>query len=155
MSRLYPQSPILAVSTAVFRDGKVLLGLRKNPPAARMFSLPGGVVELGEKIEDAALRELFEETGVRAQIIGMAGHVQIIDVDDAKKVRRHFVVVTFVALWNEGEGVPSDETPELAWVDPLQLGERPVTANLPQILANAAGIVAAHKQTQAARPRLH
>ncbi len=144
MSRLYPERPILAASTAVFRDGRVLLGLRKNPPAAEVFSLPGGVVEIGETLEEAALRELLEETGVRASIIGFAGHTQVIDRDEAGKVRRHFVVATFVAHWVSGEGEPTAEAPQLIWADPQHLGDLPVTPNLQNILSLAWSVL--HKQ---------
>ena len=142
MSRLYPDRPILAASVAVFRDGKVLLGARANPPAAHVFSLPGGVVEIGEPIEDAALRELLEETGVQARIIGFAGHTQVIEKDEQGKVRRHFVVASFAAHWISGEGTPSAEAPELLWVDPQHLGDLPVTPNLPNILAQAVKLAA-------------
>ena len=57
-SRLYPERPFLAASVAVLRNGKVLLAARANPPAAHVFSLPGGVVEPGETLAEAALREL-------------------------------------------------------------------------------------------------
>ncbi len=142
MSRLYPDRPILAASVAVFRDGKVLLGARANPPAAHVFSLPGGVVEIGEPLEDAALRELLEETGVQARIIGFAGHTQVIEKDEQGKVRRHFVVASFAAHWISGEGTPSAEAPELLWVDPQHLGDLPVTPNLPNILAQAVKLAA-------------
>ena len=141
MSRLYPDRPILAASVAVFRDGKVLLGARANPPAAHVFSLPGGVVEIGERLEDGALRELFEETGVRAQIICFAGHTQVIEKDADDKVRRHFVVASFAAHWISGEGTPSAEAPQLLWADPQNLGDLPVTPNLQNILAQAAKLV--------------
>ena len=141
MSRLYPDRPILAASVAVFRDGKVLLGARANPPAAHVFSLPGGVVEIGEHLEDGALRELFEETGVRARIIGFAGHTQVIEKDADDKVRRHFVVASFAAHWISGEGTPSAEAPQLLWADPQNLGDLPVTPNLQKILAQAAKLV--------------
>ncbi|MEN9707806.1 MAG: hypothetical protein RIQ68_214 [Pseudomonadota bacterium] len=142
MSRLYPDRPILASSVAVFRDGKVLLGARANPPAAHVFSLPGGVVESGEPLEEAALRELLEETGVRARIIGFAGHTQVIEKDEQGKVRRHFVVASFAAHWISGEGTPSAEAPELLWVDPQHLGDLPVTPNLANILAQAVKLAA-------------
>ena len=141
MSRLYPDRPILAASVAVFRDGKILLGARANPPAAHVFSLPGGVVEIGERLEDGALRELFEETGVRAQLIGFAGHTQVIEKDADDKVRRHFVVASFAAHWISGEGTPSAEAPQLLWADPQNLGDLPVTPNLQKILAQAAKLV--------------
>lgn len=140
VSRLYPERPILAASMAVFRAGKVLLGLRKNPPAAEVFSLPGGVVELGEKLEDAALRELLEETGVSAKIIGFAGHTQVIDQDEEGKMRRHFVVATFVGTWISGEGTPSAEAPQVLWIDPCEIGDLPVTPNLHNILQAATRI---------------
>ena len=145
VSRLYPERPILAASVAVFRNGKVLLGLRKNPPAAEVFSLPGGVVEIGERLEEAALRELFEETGVKASIIGFAGHTQVIDQDGTGKVRRHFVVASFAARWVSGEGAPSAEAPQLIWKDPQDLGDLPVTPNLQTILKAATAIMAAPK----------
>jgi ADP-ribose pyrophosphatase YjhB (NUDIX family) len=58
--RLYPARPILAVSVAVFREGRVLVGRRARPPMAGRFSLPGGVVEVGETLVEAAARELYE-----------------------------------------------------------------------------------------------
>ena len=142
MSRLYPDRPILAASVAVFRDGKVLLGARANPPAAHVFSLPGGVVEIGEPLEEAALRELLEETGVQARIIGFAGHTQVIEKDEQGKVRRHFVVASFAAHWLSGGGTPSAEAPQLLWADPQHLGDLPVTPNLQNILAQAAKLAA-------------
>ena len=142
VSRLYPDRPILAASVAVFRDGKVLLGARVHPPAAHVFSLPGGVVESGEPLEDAALRELLEETGVHARIIGFVGHTQVIEKDADDKVRRHFVVASFAAHWISGEGTPSAEAPQILWVDPHHLGDLPVTPNLPNILTQAVQLVA-------------
>jgi len=98
-------------------------------------------VEIGEHLEDGALRELFEETGVRARILGFAGHTQVIEKDEQGKVRRHFVVASFAAHWISGEGTPSAEAPQLLWADPQNLGDLPVTPNLQNILALAAKLV--------------
>jgi len=125
----------------VFRDGLVLLGARVAAPAPGVFSLPGGVVELGETLEAAALRELHEETGVRARIVGFAGHTEVLDLDDEKRVRRHFVVATFAARWIEGEGEPSDEAPQVIWADPNDLGELPTTPGLKRILDAARAVL--------------
>ncbi len=141
MSRLYPERPILAASVAVFRDGKVLLGARVAAPAPGVFSLPGGVVEIGETLEQAALRELREETSVSARIIGFAGHTEVLDLDDDKRVRRHFVVATFVAHWLEGDGAPSEEAPEVIWADPRDLGGLPTTPGLKRILDAACAVL--------------
>ena len=72
MSRLYPDRPFLAASFAVFREDRVLLGSRATPPNDALYSIPGGVVEAGETREEAALRELFEETGGRAQSLAIS-----------------------------------------------------------------------------------
>jgi ADP-ribose pyrophosphatase YjhB (NUDIX family) len=141
MSRLYPERPFLAASVAVFRDGRVLLGARTAAPAPDVFSLPGGVVELGETLEEAALRELIEETGVVARIVGFAEHTEVLDLDDEQRVRRHFVVASFAAHWLTGDGTPSEEAPQLVWADPRDLGDLPTTPGLKGILDAACAVV--------------
>ncbi len=96
--RLYPPRPILAVSVAVFRQGRVLVGRRARPPMAGRFSLPGGVVEIGETLIEAALRELYEEVGVEAEIVGFNRHIEPI-VREGDRVRAHFVIASFVGRW--------------------------------------------------------
>ena len=66
-----------------------------------MFSLPGGLVEAGETLEEAALRELEEEVGVAASIVGFNDHVEVIDRDEDGQVARHFVIASFVAQLGE------------------------------------------------------
>lgn len=139
-ARHYPAAPRLAASVAVFRDGKVLLAARQYPPMADVWSLPGGHVELGETLETAALRELGEEVGVSAEILGFAGHAEVIE-RDSTGVKRHFVVAAFAASWRAGEASPLSEVAGVAWVDPRDLGDRVVTPGLAQILARAADIV--------------
>jgi ADP-ribose pyrophosphatase YjhB (NUDIX family) len=142
-SRSYPARPILAASVAVFRGGRVLLAERVNPPAADCFSLPGGLVEVGETLEAAALRELFEETGVTASILGFNGHVEVIRQDEAGRVERHFVVASFVGTWIAGEGTPGDEARRILWADPLDLGPLPLTPGLRPLLERAAATMRA------------
>src|SRR5690349_20363447 len=104
--RLYPARPIMAASVAVFREGLVLLATRTKPPAADVWSLPGGLVEPGETLREAALRELAEEVGVTAEILGFAGHVEVIERDPEGRVRTHFVVNAFAGRWLAGEPTP-------------------------------------------------
>lgn len=139
-SRLYPARPILAASVAVFREGRALIARRARAPMAGAWSLPGGGVEPGETLEAAALRELREEVAVEARIIAFNRHVEAIEHDAEGRVRAHFVVASFVAAWLSGEGTLGSEASEIAWVDPRDLGARPTTRALPEVLRAAAQI---------------
>ena len=139
--RLYPDRPFLADSVAVFRDGKVLLASRTAPPAADLFSLPGGVVEVGEALAEAALRELFEEVAVKARIIGFVDHSEIIQRDDGGRIKRHFIIACFAAQWLEGEGTTGAEAGAILWADPDQLGGIAVTKGLGPMLKKAKSVV--------------
>jgi 8-oxo-dGTP diphosphatase len=121
VSRLYPDRPYLAASVAVIRDGRVLLAARANPPGAGVFSLPGGVVEPGETLAEAALRELHEEVGVAAEILGFITPVEVIERDEAGAVRRHFVVCPHVGRWIAGEPRTGPEAFALRWVAEAEL----------------------------------
>ncbi len=140
--RVYPSRPYLAVSVAVFRDGKVLLARRVKAPGDGLFSLPGGGVELGESLEAAALRELQEETGVSARILAFNTHVEAIHRDAKDKVQGHFVVASFVATWQAGEGMPGPEASEILWADPYGLQGLQMTKGLPDVVRSAAKIAA-------------
>jgi len=135
--RLYPSRPILAASVAVFRDGRVLVASRTKPPGDAVYSLPGGVVEVGETLAEAALRELAEEVGVRAEVVGFAGHVEVIERDDAGRVARHFVVNAFAARWTGGEPVAGPEAGHTLFVLPGDLDGFPTTPGLAGIVARA------------------
>ena len=135
--RLFPARPIVAVSTAVFRDGRVLLARRARAPWAGAFSLPGGVVEVGETLEAAAARELREEVGCEVEFAGFVGHVQPI-AREGNRVRAHYVIVVLAARWRAGEPHTSAEVDEIAWADPRNLGDRPTTPELPALLSRAA-----------------
>jgi 8-oxo-dGTP pyrophosphatase MutT (NUDIX family) len=139
--------PVLAASIAVFRDdGHVLIATRTKPPASGVWSLPGGKVEPGETLEAAALRELMEEVGVSARIVGFNRHVEIIQREPAEtgsqsgRVSHHFVVASFVGLLTGGEARPGPEAGDVAWVDPARLGGRATTRELGPVLRDALAI---------------
>jgi 8-oxo-dGTP diphosphatase len=137
--RLYPARPIVAVSVAVFREGRVLIGRRARAPLAGRFSLPGGAVELGETLIEAAKRELFEETGVEAEIIDFNRHVEPI-VKEGGRIRAHFVIASFVGRWTRGEARVSKEIDAVAWIEPGALANLLTTPELGEILESAARI---------------
>lgn len=149
--REYPRRPLLGVSVAVFRSGRVLLVRRAKPPFAGAFSLPGGLVEAGESLEDAALRELREETAVTAQIIAFNRHLELIDRDKAGKVRHHYVIASFAGRWIAGEAVPGPEVSETIWAEPARLKELVCTPQLMTVVEGAEGLMATWPHSRAVR----
>jgi 8-oxo-dGTP diphosphatase len=135
--RLYPARPILAASVAVFREGRVLIARRARGPMIGVYSLPGGAVEVGETLHEAALRELAEEVGVAADIVAFIDHVEPIRREDGR-VREHYAIAVFLARWRAGEGRPSEEADALAWIAPAEARNWPTTPELPDILEKAA-----------------
>lgn len=136
--RTYPQRPFLAVSAAIFRDRKVLIVRRARRPALNLYTLPGGVVEAGETLIDAVLREVREETSLSIEPVALAGHREVIARDAQGKVERHFVILSFAARWLAGEPVLSDELDDARWLDPSELGDYCTTDGLAEIVGAAA-----------------
>ena len=141
--RLFPVRPILGVSAAVFRKGRVLIVRRARAPLIGHFSLPGGVVEVGETLAAALARELMEEVSVEAEIIAFNRHVEAI-IPEGDGVRAHFVIASFVARWTSGEPRLSDEVDAVDWIDPATGLPSPTTPELGEILMHAARIEAQH-----------
>ena len=140
-SRSYPARPILAASVAIFRHGKVLLGERARSPGQGLFSLPGGVVDLGETLESAARREVREETGLEVEIAGFVRHNEVVYRDENGAVHRHFVIAVFAARAGQGEPQVSEETVSFRWADPATLDGLPVTDRLADIVAAAQALL--------------
>ena len=135
--RSYPERPFLAVSAAIMRAGQVLLVRRARPPAAGLFSLPEGVVELGETLEEAVVREVREETGLTIEPVGLAGFRETIVRDGDARIERHFVILPFAARWRAGEVELNEELSEARWLEPGGIAELPTTPGLGEIVANA------------------
>jgi len=140
-SRIYPTRPYLAVSAAIFRDGRVLIVRRAQPPARGVFTLPGGGVELGETLEQAVIREVREETALEIEPLKLAGYRQMIARDAAGLVERHFVILPFAARWIAGEVALNDELAEAKWLLPSELAGLKTTEGLADIVAAAAQLL--------------
>jgi len=135
--RIYPKRPFLAVSAAIFRDGRVLIVRRARPPAHGVYTLPGGVVELGETLEEAIVREVREETALEIEPLGLAGYRQAIGRDADGRVERHFVILPFAARWLAGEPSLNEELAEAHWLRPGDLAGLTTTEGLAQVVASA------------------
>ena len=136
-ARSYPTRPFLAVSAAIVRDGKLLVVRRARPPANGLFSLPGGVVELGEDLRAAVMREVAEETGMTIEPVGLAGFREAITRDASDRVERHFVILCFAARWKGGEQQLNEELSEARWIDPAELAGLATTPGLAEIVGAA------------------
>jgi 8-oxo-dGTP diphosphatase len=136
-ARSYPDRPFLAVSAAIVRAGKILLVRRARAPAQGLFSLPGGVVEVGETLTQAVIREVREETSLAIQPVALAGFRETITRDPNGRIERHFVILPFAARWLTGEVALNEELSEARWLHPPELAGLPTTPGLGEIVANA------------------
>jgi 8-oxo-dGTP diphosphatase len=136
-ARSYPQRPFLAVSAAIVRGGKILVVRRARPPANGLYTLPGGVVEIGETLTEAVAREVREETSLAIEPVALAGFRETVVRDAADRVERHFVILCFAARWSGGEPVLNEELSEARWLDPAELAGLPTTPGLADIVKAA------------------
>src|SRR4029077_168623 len=93
--RAYPDRLYLAVSAAIIRDGRVLIARRAKGASTGVFTLPGGVVEAGETVHEAVIREIFAANRVAIEPVALAGHREFITRDADGRVQRHFVILCF------------------------------------------------------------
>jgi 8-oxo-dGTP diphosphatase len=140
-ARSYPERPFLAVSAAIVRAGQVLLVRRARAPADGLFSLPGGVVEIGETLMQAIVREVREETSLAIEPVALAGYREAIARDPDGRIERHFVILPFAARWLAGEPLLNEELSEARWLTPPELAGLPTTPGLAEIVAAAFGLL--------------
>ncbi|ACA16560.1 NUDIX hydrolase [Methylobacterium sp. 4-46] len=139
--RRYPARPYLAASVAVVRGGRVLVASRGGSPLHGLYSLPGGLVEPGERLAETALRELREEVGVEAEIVAGLSPTEVIERDGDGRVLHHFVIMAHAARWLRHEPAPGDEALDVRWVTVAEAAALPTTDGLLAILAEAVAAV--------------
>lgn len=142
--RSYPRAPLLAVSAAVFREGRVLLARRAADPARGLWSLPGGLVEVGESLREAAAREVAEETGLSARMLDPVDFIEVIRRDAEGTAKRHYVILPFAGLWQAGEPEPLDGTDAVRWAALCDLDGFELTDGTESVVRKAAEIVGRH-----------
>jgi 8-oxo-dGTP diphosphatase len=126
--------PQIAVSAAIFREGKVLVVRRARSPAKGFYSLPGGRVEFGETLHTALHREVAEETALTIKIAGLAGWREVLPTAEGGG---HFVILSFAASWSAGEPALNEELDDCQWLAPEALGGLKTTDGLPDIIQSA------------------
>lgn len=139
MNREYPARPIVGIGIVVLRaePPAVLLVRRGKPPNLGSWTLPGGAQELGETAEAAARRELAEETGLRVGPLHLAGTVDIIQSDPDGRVRYHYTIIDFTALWEAGELQAGDDAAEAIWAPLDQLDSHRLSDDARQVIGVA------------------
>ena len=116
MKREYPEAPVISVGGLVVRQGEFLLTKRGKEPLKDIWTLPGGAVELGERLEQAIVREIKEECNIDVHPLGIIEVFEQIFKDNAGRVRFHYVIVDFLLEYRGGEARPQSDTAELAWL---------------------------------------
>ena len=134
--------PQAGVSVCVVRDGRALLAQRSPQPLRGLWSLPGGHIEWGETLHQAALRELAEETAVEADICMLLDSVDVIQRDQAGAVQYHYVLTTFGAVWLAGEARAGSDAAAVCWAASDDLADLPMTPGTDQLIRRAITLLA-------------
>ncbi len=127
MSRLYPNRPIVGVGVIIVREGKILLERRKNEPGRGKWSIPGGIVELGESLEQTVMRETWEETGLSVSDPEPVDVINQVTLDENGKVKYHFVIVDYFVKLKSGTPKAASDAAELEWVAFEEVEKRDLT----------------------------
>lgn len=142
MRRTYPERPIVAVGAAVCRGERVLVVQRGREPSLGRWTLPGGAVDLGERMRDAAAREVREECGIEIEVGEVVTVLDNIVRDEHGAIRYHYAIVDFAARYLTGELVPNEELTGAAWITPAQFDEYDVASKAQAALRRALHLVA-------------
>ena len=116
MGRLYPDKPIVGIGAIIVRNGKMLLEKRKNDPGKGRWSVPGGVVELGENVTQTVIREVKEETGLD---VAEPEHIDVVDQitrDENGRIKYHFVIIDYLVNLKGGTLNAASDADALQWV---------------------------------------
>jgi ADP-ribose pyrophosphatase YjhB (NUDIX family) len=133
-----PSHPQLAVSAAIFRDGKILLVRRARSPANGFYSLPGGRVGFGETLHAALHREVLEETALEIEIVGLAGWREVLPGTSGGG---HYLIMSFAARWIRGDPHLNEELDDFKWLPPETLGALRLTDGLEEVIRSAGDLL--------------
>jgi ADP-ribose pyrophosphatase YjhB (NUDIX family) len=134
LSREYPLWPLPAVGVLVISSSMILLIKRAFPPSAGKWSILGGVVELGERVEDAARREVREEVGLEIDNLKLLGVYDSIIRDSNGNIRYHYVIIEYLAKAKSMDVKPSIEVAEYRWVTIEDIGKLDTTPSLRELI---------------------
>jgi 8-oxo-dGTP diphosphatase len=141
VAREYPAHPVVGVGAVVVRDGRALIIKRAHEPRKGEWSLPGGLLELGESLQDAARREIKEETSLDVEVGPVIETFDRVHRDDQGRIRYHFVIVDFVCWPNRGEAMPGSDADGVAWVSPHEIDAYQVNAHAKAVILRGLEVI--------------
>ncbi len=137
MRRRYPDAPVVSVGVLVVHGGRILLAQRGHEPAEGLWTFPGGVMELGETLEEAAVREVWEECGVRVRVRKPLTTVDRIFQDERGRVEYHYVIVEMLADYLAGDPRPASDIRQVGWFAAEEMADLPMTPGTRDIALQA------------------
>lgn len=142
-AREYPKLPLVGVGGVLLQDGKVLLVRRGSEPLQGEWSLPGGLVELGEELRPALRREILEETGLHVAVGPLVEVLDRIHRDAQGRVRFHYVIVDYLCRVEGGTLQAATDVTAAQWVAPDALGQFHLRAETLRVIEKALELAAA------------
>lgn len=137
MHRKYPKAPIVGVGAVVVSQGKVLLIRRGNAPNQGQWSIPGGIVELGETMAQAAIREVHEECQIEIEPGDVLSLYELIQRDETGRIQYHYVLIDLMARYVRGEPVAGTDAMEVRWAEEADLDKLDIIPRLLPVLRKA------------------
>ncbi len=139
-ARTYPTFPIPAVGAVILKDDQILLIQRGQAPAKGKWTLPGGVVELGESPEEALIREVQEECNLAIKTFGVIDVVNRVIRDEHNAIKYHYVIVDYLAhcqaveSWHKVSPQPGTDVMNARWISLREVSQYELTEGLLQII---------------------
>ena len=133
MKREYPASPIVAVGVIIRENDRIVLIQRDKEPAKGLWTFPGGAVELGETVHQAARREALEETGLEIEVGEVPIILDAVFRDDKGIVQYHYVIIDFHARPTGGELRPGSDVSDVRWAGLSDVETLPMTDKAQEI----------------------
>ena len=133
MRRAYPSRPIVAVGVIIRQGDRIALIRRGKEPSRGRWTFPGGVVELGETVREAARREALEETGLHVELGDVAAVIDNVVRDEAGRIHYHYVIIDFLACDVGGSLRPGSDVSDVCWASRAELETLDMTEKAQQL----------------------
>lgn len=135
--REYPERPLVGVGGVVIRDERTLLIRRGSAPLEGEWSIPGGMLELGETILEGVRRELLEETAIEVRVLDLIEVFERVTRDEAGKLKYHFVILDYLCEAVRGEAQAGSDVTAVAWARESELSKYSLTPTATRVIQKA------------------